>query len=93
MLFPTFPPASGWLTTGIKLVADVLDNLLHRAATDFAILDFARAPVDDFVPLRFGVSVHGFIEAGDELVGKKRRSRSGRASTSAIFSAAMLMRS
>jgi hypothetical protein len=40
-------------------------NLLHRAATDVAFLDLAGAPVNDFVPLRFRVSVHGVSEAGD----------------------------
>jgi hypothetical protein len=56
----------------MELVADVLDNLVHRAATDFAFLDLAGAPVNDFLPLRFGVGVHGVVEAGDELVGKER---------------------
>src|SRR3954468_22313635 len=64
--------ASGWLTTGMELVADVLDNLLHWAATDFAFLDFARAPVDSVLPQRLGVALHGIIKAGDELTGKER---------------------
>src|SRR2546423_9480300 len=50
--------ASGWLTTRMELLADVLDNLLHRTAIDFAFLDLPRAPVNNFVPLRFAVSVH-----------------------------------
>jgi hypothetical protein len=58
--------ASGWLTTRMELVADVLDDLLHGAATDFAFLDFARAPVNH-LPLRIRVNVHGIIKAGDEL--------------------------
>ena len=56
----------------MELVADVLDNLLHRTAIDFAFLDFAGAPVNDFLPLRCGVSVHGVVEAGDRLAGKER---------------------
>lgn len=49
----------------MELVADVLDHLLHRAATDFAFLDFAGASVDDFVPLRFRIGVHGVAETGE----------------------------
>jgi len=56
----------------MELVADVLDNLLHRATTDLALRDFAGASVDDFVPLRLGISVHGAVEAGDELLGEER---------------------
>jgi hypothetical protein len=56
----------------MELVADVLDNLLSRAATGLAGLDFAGAPVNDFLPLRFGVSVHGVVETGDKLPGKER---------------------
>src|ERR1035437_9335456 len=63
-------PASGWLTTRMELVADVLNNLLHRVATDLAFLNLAGAPVNDCVPLRFRVSIHGVIEARDELPGQ-----------------------
>src|SRR5439155_27005767 len=64
--------ASGWLTTRLELVADVLDDLLHGAANDFALLDLAGAPVNDFLPLRFGVRVHRVAEAGNELTGQIR---------------------
>src|SRR5438093_1133972 len=64
--------ASGWLTTRMELGADVLNDLLHRAATDFAFVDFAGAPVNDFLPLGFGVSVHSVVEAGNELTGQVR---------------------
>ena len=56
----------------MELVADVLDNLLHRATTDFAFLNLAGAPVNHFVPLRSRVRVHGVIEAGDKLPGEER---------------------
>jgi hypothetical protein len=49
----------------MEFVADILHHLLHRAAADFAFLDFAGAPVDDFVPLRFRIGVHGVVETGD----------------------------
>lgn len=39
---------------------------------DFAFLDFAGAPVNQFVPLRFSVSIHGVVEAGDELMDQIR---------------------
>src|SRR5690349_17456935 len=64
--------ASGWLTTRMELVADVLHNLLHRTAIHLAFFDFARAPLNDFVPLRFSVRVHRIIETGNELAGKER---------------------
>jgi len=54
----------------MELVADVLNNLLHRAATDFAFLNLAGTPVNDCVPLRFRVSIHGVIAARDELPGQ-----------------------
>jgi hypothetical protein len=56
----------------MELVADALNNLLHRTAGYFAFLDFVGALVNDFLPLRFGVSVHRVIEAGDKLPGKER---------------------
>jgi hypothetical protein len=56
----------------MELVANVPDNLLRRTATNFAFFDFAGAPVNDFLPLRFGVSVHSVVEAGDKLPGKVR---------------------
>lgn len=57
--------ASGWLTTRIELFANVLDDLLHWAASDFAFLDLARPALNDFVPLCFAVCVHGIIQAGN----------------------------
>lgn len=54
----------------MELVADVLNNFVHRAATDFAFLNLAGAPVNNCVPLRFRVSIHGVIEARDELPGQ-----------------------
>ena len=65
---------------------------VHRAATDLAFLDLAGAAVNDFLPLRLGVSIHGVVEAGDELAGQVSPVRSGKASISATFSAVMLMR-
>ena len=55
----------------MELAAGFLDNLFNRAATDLALLNFSGAPVNDLVPLRFGVSIHGFLKAGDELPGEK----------------------
>lgn len=56
----------------MELLAYPLYNLLRREAVDFAFLDFARAAVDDVVPLRLGVSIHIVIETGDELTGEIR---------------------
>jgi hypothetical protein len=55
----------------MELLPNTLDNLLHRTATDFALLDFTRAAVNDLDPLRFGVSIHSVVKAGDELAGKE----------------------
>jgi hypothetical protein len=52
--------------------ANVLDGFRHRTATDFAFLDLTGTAVNDFLPLRFGVGVHGVVEAGDELAGQIR---------------------
>jgi hypothetical protein len=63
----------GGLISSMQLFADVLNNLLHSTAIDFALLDFASASVDDFVPVGFGVGVHGgAIETGEELAGVLR---------------------
>jgi hypothetical protein len=51
----------------MELVPDVLDNLPYRTATDFALLDFSGAPVNNFLPLDLSVSVDSVVEAGDEL--------------------------
>ena len=55
-----------------KLVPDILNNLLHWAATDLTLLDLAGASVNDFTPLRFRIGVHGVVEAGDQSAGKER---------------------
>jgi hypothetical protein len=47
----------------MELVPDVLNNLLHWPAIDCAFLDLVRAPVNDLLPLCFGVCVHSVVEA------------------------------
>src|SRR6185503_13993627 len=64
--------ASGWLTTRMELVANLLDNLPRRTTTNFAFLDFTGAPVNDLVPLCLGVGVHGVFQTGNELAGQIR---------------------
>jgi hypothetical protein len=56
----------------MELATDIPNNLLHRPATDFALFYLAAASVNDVMPLRLGVSVHGIIEAGNELPGQIR---------------------
>ena len=56
----------------MELGANVPYGFRHRAASDFAFLDFTGAAVYDFLPLRFGVGVHGVVKAGDELAGQIR---------------------
>jgi hypothetical protein len=41
-------------------------------ALDRALLDFAGTAVNDFAPLRFGVSVHDVVKTGDELMSQER---------------------
>ena len=43
-----------------------------RAGIHAALGDLTGAPVNDFVPLRLGVRVHGVIKAGNELAGQIR---------------------
>ncbi len=56
----------------MELVPDVVNNLLHRAAGEVAFLNFARAPVNDGLPLHLRVRIYCIIEAGDKPVGEKR---------------------
>ena len=63
---------SGWLTTCIQLCANVSDGVFYGAALNLAFLDFTGAPVNHLVPLRFGINVHGIVEAGDEGLCKIR---------------------
>jgi len=56
----------------MELVANVPDGFLHRAALNFAFLDLSGTALNDLVPHRFGVRIHGAVEAGDELAGQIR---------------------
>jgi hypothetical protein len=52
--------------------AKVPKGFLHRAAGHLAFVDLPGTAVNDFVPLCFGVSIHGVIEAGEKLTGQER---------------------
>ena len=56
----------------MELGANVPDGFRHRAANDFAFLDFTGAAVYDFLPLHFGIGVHSGVKAADELAGQIR---------------------
>jgi hypothetical protein len=56
----------------MELMANLPDDLFHRTAIDFAFLDFAGTPVNDFVPLRFRRRVHRVIQAGDKPADEER---------------------
>src|ERR1035438_6581195 len=51
---------------------NVPNHLCLRAGIHAALGHLAGAPVNDFVPLRLGVRVHGVIKAGNELAGQIR---------------------
>lgn len=51
---------------------DVPDHLFLWPGIHLALGHLAGTPVNDFVPLRFGVRVHGVIQAGEELPGEER---------------------
>jgi hypothetical protein len=62
--------ASGWLTTCMELGANVPNGFFRRTASDLAFFDLAGPSVNDFLPSRFSVSVHGVVETGDESMGQ-----------------------
>ena len=49
---------------------NVPNHLGLRAGIHAALGHLTGAPVNDFVPLRLGVRVHGAIEAGNEFAGQ-----------------------
>ena len=55
--------------TRMELRADVLDDFFLRTGIHPAACHLARAPVNDFVPLGFGVRLHCLIQAGNQLAG------------------------
>src|SRR5664279_4745837 len=59
--------ASGWLTTCMKFGANVLDSFRYRTAVDLSGFYLTGTAVNDVLPLRLGVRVHGIVEAGNEL--------------------------
>jgi hypothetical protein len=58
--------------TRMELGLNVPNHLCFRAGIHAALGHLAGAPVNDFVPLRLGVRVHGVIKAGNELAGQIR---------------------
>jgi len=56
----------------MKLSPNVINQLCLRAGVHPTFSHLAGAAINDVVPLRFGVSVHGVVEAGDKLSGKER---------------------
>jgi len=56
----------------MELGANVPDGFRHRTTSDFAFLDLTGAAVNNFLPLRFGVGIHGVVKAGNELAGQIR---------------------
>jgi len=60
------------MTTRKELIADVLNNLLHGTAINCALCDLAGAPVNNDLPLCFGVGIDGVVETRDKLMGEER---------------------
>jgi hypothetical protein len=56
--------------TRMELGPNVPHHLCLWTGVHPALGHLARAPVNDFVPLRLGVCVHGVIKAGNELAGQ-----------------------
>src|SRR5580704_12231073 len=60
---------SGCLTRRrIQFDLNVPNHCVLCAAVHSALRHFTGAPVNDFVPLRLGVGIHGIIETSNELV-------------------------
>jgi hypothetical protein len=55
----------------MELFAYLVNDLLHWTAADLAFLYLARSPVDNRLPLRFGVRVDRRVETGNQLAGKE----------------------
>jgi hypothetical protein len=56
----------------MELLPNVFNDLLHGAAMDLAFLQLAGAPVKDLLPLRFGVGIHGVVQAGNKAAHQER---------------------
>jgi len=54
----------------MELGADVLNHLFFRAGVHPAFGQLTGTSLNDFLPLYFGVGIHGVVEAGDELTGQ-----------------------
>ncbi len=54
----------------MELGADVPNGFVHGLAIHLSRVDFARTPLDDLLPLGFGVGIMLRIEAGNELMGQ-----------------------
>jgi len=54
-----------------ELGADVLEQFLFRAGIHPALCNLARAPVNDFIPLYFGVRLDRLVQAGNQLSGQE----------------------
>ena len=51
--------------------ADVAEHFLLWSGIHFAFCHPAGTPVDDLVPLCFGVWLHSVVETGNQLAGQK----------------------
>lgn len=58
--------------TRMEIGLDVPDHLFLWPGIHPALGHLAGAPVNDFAPLRFGVSVNGVVKTGDELASQIR---------------------
>ena len=54
--------------TRMKLGSDGFDYVFLRAGIHPTLGHLAGTPVNDFVPLRLCIGIHGVVKAGDELM-------------------------
>jgi hypothetical protein len=54
----------------MKPGANIPNGFVHRRASHLPLLDLTGAAVNDFLPFRFSIRIHGVVQAGDQFMGK-----------------------